>query len=173
MAKYLSEAGLAHLWTDVLKPLFASKVDKVTGKGLSSLDFTQAYLNRIGAAEDGIATLGNVKVNKVSGKGLSTNDFTDAQVVALAALAGSAKGIAATATLPISGWSGNGPYTYTASVTGVTTDNVVLVGPAPLSKTAYEDGGIYPSAQGAASLTFTAESVPISEITVNVVVFNL
>lgn len=78
MAKYLSEAGLAHLWTAILKPLFASKVDKVTGKGLSSLDFTQAYLNRIGAAEDGITTLGSTKVDKIGGKGLSTNDFTTA-----------------------------------------------------------------------------------------------
>lgn len=78
MAKYLSEAGLAHLWTNILKPLFSSKVDKVTGKGLSSLDFTQAYLNRIGAAEDGITTLGSTKVDKIGGKGLSTNDFTTA-----------------------------------------------------------------------------------------------
>lgn len=82
------------------------------------------------------------------------------------------KAKAHTATLPTSGWSGTGPYTYTASVTDVTADNVVLAGPAPASKAVYEDCGAYPSAQGAGTLTYIAESVPTSTITVNVVVLN-
>ena len=77
-----------------------------------------------------------------------------------------------TAALPTTGWSGSGPYTYTASVTGVTADNVVLAGPAPASKTLYEAAQAYPSAQGAGTLTFTAANVPTAEITVNVVILN-
>lgn len=77
-----------------------------------------------------------------------------------------------TAALPTTGWSGSGPYTYAASVTGVTADNVVLAGPAPASKTLYEAAQAYPSAQGAGTLTFTAANVPTAEITVNVVILN-
>lgn len=50
-----------------------SKVDKVTGKGLSTNDYTDADKT----------ALAN-KVDKVAGKGLSTNDYTDADVAALA-----------------------------------------------------------------------------------------
>lgn len=184
MEKYLSEAGLTHFWTEILKPLFNAKVDKVTGKGLSSLDFTQIYLNRIGAAEDAVTTLGSTKVDKIGGKGLSTNDFTTAYkdlieqntagILELSStIAQTATGVTRTATLPTSGWSGTGPYTYAASVTGVTEDNVVLAGPAPASKSEYEACGAYPSAQGDGTLTFTAQSVPTIQITANVVILNL
>ena len=84
-----------------------------------------------------------------------------------------ASGITHTATLPTSGWSGTGPYTYAANVSDVTASNTVFAGPAPASRSAYNDCGAYPSAQGAGTLTFTAESVPTSEITVNVIVLNL
>ncbi len=50
------------------------KVDKVTGKGLSTNDFTAAYKTKL----DNLDTNLNNKVDKVSGKGLSTNDFTSA-----------------------------------------------------------------------------------------------
>jgi len=50
-----------------------TKVDKITGKGLSTNDLTDA----LKAVYDGYAsTLGN-KVDKVTGKGLSENDLTD------------------------------------------------------------------------------------------------
>ena len=90
----------------------AGKVDKVTGKGLSTEDFTSALKTKL----DGIATgankttvdtalsstsgnpvansavntaLGN-KVDKVSGKGLSTNDYTTAEKNKLAGIAAGA-----------------------------------------------------------------------------------
>lgn len=80
---------------------------------------------------------------------------------------------ATTVTLPTSGWSGTGPYTYTATVASVTATNLVLAGPAPASKADYEDCGAYASAQGAGTLTFTAKSVPTTAITVNVATYNL
>ena len=49
-----------------------TKVDKVSGKGLSANDFTSEYKTKL----DNLDTNLNNKVDKVSGKGLSTNDFT-------------------------------------------------------------------------------------------------
>ena len=48
------------------------KVDKVSDKGLSTNDYTNADK----AIVDGVATALDGKVDKVSGKGLSTNDYT-------------------------------------------------------------------------------------------------
>ena len=61
------------------------KVDKITGKGLSSNDFTDALLNKLNNlptatnlyTKTETNTLLNGKVDKVSGKGLSTNDYTN------------------------------------------------------------------------------------------------
>ncbi len=50
-----------------------NKVDKVSGKGLSTNDFTSAYKTKL----DNLDTNLSGKVDKVSGKGLSANDFTD------------------------------------------------------------------------------------------------
>ena len=40
MGKFLTNAGLSHLWNTHIKPKLESKVDKVDGKGLSTNDFT-------------------------------------------------------------------------------------------------------------------------------------
>lgn len=48
------------------------KVDKVSGKALSSNDFTNTYKTAL----DGLDSKLNTKVAKEAGKGLSTNDFT-------------------------------------------------------------------------------------------------
>lgn len=95
--KYLDTDGLLYVKSKI-KSQLDTKVDKVTGKGLSTNDFTDELKTKL----DGIATgankitvdtalsssstnpvqnkvintaLGN-KVDKVSGKGLSTKDFT-------------------------------------------------------------------------------------------------
>lgn len=64
--------------TDISE-LQSTKVDKVSGKGLSTNDFTNAYRDKIDdtytKSETDTALAG--KVDKVSGKGLSTNDFTN------------------------------------------------------------------------------------------------
>ena len=55
-----------------------NKVDKVTGKGLSTNDYTDADKMAVGTIGD--------KVDKVEGKGLSTNDYTDAEKTKLSGL---------------------------------------------------------------------------------------
>lgn len=69
-------------------------------------------------------------------------------------------------TLSSSGWSGN---TQTVSAMGVTQTNTVTTGPAPSSMNAAMQAGVYCSAQGQGTLTFTCSSVPSSSLTYNYV----
>lgn len=83
--------------------------------------------------------------------------------------AASAPVVPATApTLAVADWSSN---TQTITVSGVTSSNVVLVGPAPSSAQDYADAGIICTAQGTDSLTFTCTTVPSNAITLSVVIF--
>jgi len=94
----------------------ATKVDKVSGKGLSTNDYTTAEKTKLGAITgtntgdqdlSGYATIAMVnainvnssltndlttKVDKVTGKGLSTNDYTTAEKTKLAAITGTNTG---------------------------------------------------------------------------------
>ena len=74
--KSLSDLGIASE-TDL-----ENKVDKVTGKGLSENDYTDADK----AIVDGVSTALEGKVDKVTGKGLSTNDYDDTAKTAVDAL---------------------------------------------------------------------------------------
>lgn len=75
-------------------------------------------------------------------------------------------------TLETEGWGGTGPYTLTINSDDVTADNIVIAGPDPTNKTAWEDSGVYLSAQDTGALTFTAESVPEENISANVIILN-
>lgn len=48
MAKYLDQTGMAYFWGK-LKALLAGKVDTVSGKGLSTEDFTSAEKTKLAA----------------------------------------------------------------------------------------------------------------------------
>lgn len=58
----------------------------------------------------------------------------------------------------------------TVTATWVTASNTVIVSPDPTSMTDYTDGGIYCSAQGNNSLTFTCTTAVVNDIDVNVVI---
>ena len=77
-SKVLKVDGLTYILQTLLTGSLDDKVDKVTGKGLSTNDFTDAYKSSIDTLEDNVTVLGSSKVDKVTGKGLSTNDFTTA-----------------------------------------------------------------------------------------------
>ena len=68
----------------------ANKVDKVTGKGLSTQDFTTALKNKLQALPmaETLDTELDGKVDKVEGKGLSTNDLTNDRATKLDSLPG-------------------------------------------------------------------------------------
>ena len=162
-------------------------VAPVEGKELSTNDFTDAYKAKIdqnatdiaakqgkimvsgllkGAGDGSVsaAAAGTDYVAPVEGKGLSSNDYTTAEKTKLEGLSAP---VARTATLTVAGWSGT---TQTVSVTGVTADSILTVTYAPASHDAWLDAGVYCSAQGAGTLTFTCESVPSAALTANIVI---
>jgi hypothetical protein len=80
-----------------------TKVDKETGKSLSSNDYSTAEKNKLAAITGTntgdqdlsayVTTAGlNTKVDKETGKGLSTNDYTTAEKTKLAAITGTNTG---------------------------------------------------------------------------------
>lgn len=64
MKKYLDNEGLSHFWTS-LKALLGNKVDKVSGKGLSTNDYTTTEKNKLAgiASNAQVNVIETVKVN--------------------------------------------------------------------------------------------------------------
>lgn len=75
-----------------------------------------------------------------------------------------------TVTISVANWSAS--TTCAKSVTGVTASNNVIVTPAPASIADWQSSGVYCSAQGSGTLTFTCKSTPTASIDVNVLVIN-
>lgn len=75
-SKYINHTGLLYLLVNKIKAAITGKVDAIQGKGLSTNDFTNAYIDQINDNSDQVAALSSTKVDKVTGKGLSSNDFT-------------------------------------------------------------------------------------------------
>ncbi len=73
---------------DKLKAILDGKVDKVTGKGLSTNDYTAADKGKVANLPDNTVTELGKKVDKVTGKVLSSNDYTDAEKTQVAKIAG-------------------------------------------------------------------------------------
>ena len=73
--KYLELNGLKQ-FRDNENAKIEKKVDKVSGKGLSTNDFTDAHKSEITRLAGLGVDLQNNKVDKITGKNLSTNDFT-------------------------------------------------------------------------------------------------
>ena len=93
-----AEAFTPDVYRNILD-IIANKVDKVTGKGLSTNDYTDSaksflektvpeQIDRIDAkiaeVEANVYSNFKNKVDKVTGKGLSTNDYTDAEKIEVA-----------------------------------------------------------------------------------------
>lgn len=72
-----------------------------------------------------------------------------------------------TVTLTSAWWSSN---EQTVTATGVTSSNTVIVSPAPANMEDYTDWKVLCTAQGTDSLTFTCDTEPSNDITVNVVI---
>lgn len=66
MAKFLDENGLLYLWQQ-LKTKFAGKVDKETGKGLSTNDYTTTEKNKLAGIDESADAnvIETIKVNSV------------------------------------------------------------------------------------------------------------
>ena len=75
-----------------------------------------------------------------------------------------------TVSLPVASWN-TSTKQISVSASGVTASNLVEVSPAPASWSVASAAGVYCSAQGSNSLTFTCSSIPTAAITVNVVIW--
>lgn len=132
---------------DALDNKISGKVDMVSGKGLSSNDYTTAEKNKLAGIAAGannythpsshaasmITTDGthrfvtdtekstwNGKVDKVAGKGLSSNDFTDEYIEKIDSFAGTVEGGVVT------GVKGGGESTYRGGNVNITKANIGL-----------------------------------------------
>ena len=72
-------------------------------------------------------------------------------------------------TLAVNSWSSS---IQTVSATGVTTTNTVVVSPTPDSYSAYQTCGVYCTAQGSGTLTFSCSTTPSAAIKVNVLILS-
>lgn len=102
-----------------------------------------------------------------SGQVLAKNSGTDYDVTWVDAGGGAGSLITGSVELAANGWSNN---TQTVTATGVTTSNVVLVNPAPVSYDEYVINNVRCTAQAANSLTFTCDFVPSEAITINLII---
>lgn len=86
----LSNAGSGLPTSGTVYSALENKVDKVTGKGLSTEDYTTAEKTKLAGLsnydDSALQTAVSNKVDKVTGKGLSTEDYTTAEKTKLAGI---------------------------------------------------------------------------------------
>lgn len=75
--KVMKAEGLTYLIHTLLSNALGNKVDKVTGKGLSTNDYTTEEKSLLADLNTAVTVLSDSKVDKITGKGLSTNDLTN------------------------------------------------------------------------------------------------
>lgn len=140
--------------------LMETKVDKVSGLGLSSNDFTDEEKAKLA----GIAE--NANNFTLEDGAVSTGKIAD-YAVSLSKLSSEAKSKGIAVTLSAAGWADN---SQTVSAPGVTADNNIVVASAPENMEAYLDAGVYCSAQADGQLSFACGSLPAADMKANVVI---
>lgn len=177
-SKYMNQTGFLYLIVNKIKAALSNKVDKVSGKALSTNDFTTAYKNLIDTHTSQISTLDSGKVDKESGKVLSSNDFTNAykskidanenSITALQTTINANKPTSFTVTLSASAWSNK--VLTVSDARFVSTGYVYWVAAAGSSRNAYVDADIYADdVTTTGQITFHCDSVPSVDLTANVI----
>ena len=199
--KALGVSGLTYMLQTLEVNLLAGKVDKVTGKGLSTNDFTNAYKDAVDSLQTSVTSLQSGKVDKVTGKDLSTNDFTNAYKDKLDGIAAGATAITVdsalsgtssnpvqnsvikaaldtkqarhkTASVSVPASSWNSSHQATVAMTDVTASNDIDVRPGPASYDAWVNAGVRCTAQADGSITLTARTNPTVAITVQALIWD-
>jgi len=138
------------------------KVDKVTGKGLSVNDFTNAYKEKLDGIEAGANKYelgdGAVTESTIAGGAVTRNKISNGAVSHTLSVI-----------LPAANWTGN---TQSVAASGVTATNSVIVTPAPATYTDYVDNGIRCTTQGEGTLNFACDYEPSTNVTANVLVIH-
>ena len=133
--------------------LFANKVDKVTGKELSTNDYTTEEKNKLSGIETGAQKNVQADWNAVSGIAQILNKPTVPKIRGL--------------TFNLSFGSNN---ETSVAVNNLATTDLVFVSYAPESKSAWGEAGIYCSRQAENTLYFTCETIPSEEVKGNLVI---
>lgn len=135
--------------------LFNTKVDKVTGKTLSTNDYTTEEKTKLAGIEEAAQKNVSPDWSATSGTTQILNKPTIPSIQSTQA------------TLTTSGWSSN---QQTVSVAGITTTSIVITTCAASNRQAWLDAEVYCSAQGTGTLTFTCSETPSENIIVNIVI---
>lgn len=116
---------------------------------------------------------GNAAVRVVGSGGggqvTSVNNQTGDVVLTPSDIGATSMSVPTAPTLAVADWSSN---TQSVTVNGVTASNTVIVSPAPASAVEYAACGILCTTQGTDSLTFSCQTTPTNNLTVNVVILN-
>ena len=148
----------------------------VNGKVVDTDGDIKLYADDIPMEKGALNTVKTILAGKIDSTNIANNLTTDDKNKVLSAAQGYAlkalidgKVTTQSVSLASGSWSS---LTQTVSVSGVTSNNIVLVTPAPGSYTAYHGSGVYCSAQGSGTLTFKAVSKPTSTLTVNILLIS-
>lgn len=138
--------------------LFNDKVDKVTGKGLSTNDYTTTEKNKLGGIEAGAQKNVQADWSATSGDALIKNKPTIPTIYGL------------TITLSSANWTDG---SQTVTVAHVTASNVIQLSPTEASYENWKAAQIRCTAQAAGTLTFVHEGdAPTEDIIYNVIVMD-
>lgn len=149
---YLDNNGLTYLWGK-LKSLFASSLS-VSGRTVTLKSKSGATLSTI-TTQDTTYSAATTSANGL----MSSSDKTKLNGVATGATKNTITSV--NVSLPVASWSNK---TQTASVSGVTTSNLVIVS---IPANTY---GVECTAQASGKLTFSCETLPTTAVSVNVAV---
>ena len=141
-----------------------NKVDKVSGKGLSTHDFTNDYKDKLDSIGFGAQPITVDSALSTS----STNPVQNKVVKAALDTKANASDLIlskTTVTLSSTKWSSK---SQSVTISGMTADILVFVEPADSSDETWFDCGLYASSQALNTLTFACETVPTSDISVKV-----
>lgn len=146
--------------------LLSNKVDKVTGKGLSTEDFTSAEKTKLSNIETEanktvvVQSIGNSTTSVMSQDAVTTQLNSKATVSYY------------TATLSSSNWTNSAPYTQTINVSGILATDKPIVDLSSPSLNNLDSWSYVSSAQsGDGTLTFSCfENKPTEDLSINIMV---
>lgn len=168
---YASGTGdsLVHLYSDGHISFLADSVSLDDGGNVTAPTPTAGDSSAKVATTAFVATaVANKQATLVSGTNIKTVNGESILGSGDLTVGGSVSYTTQAVGIPASAWSGT---TATVNATGVTADNDVIVAPAPASMSAWAAAGVYCSAQGAGTLTFTCSTAPTEALTANVMCF--
>ena len=143
------------------------QADLASFKGTEQAEFLAWFENIKGKLSGDVAA--NLQA-QIEGK---QDQITAENAPSIAALLGVSPPKKATASLPVASWAGAGPYTQSAAAAGVTAGNTIVVSPDAASFIKWGETQVRATAQGAGTVTFTAETKPDAALTANILIMEV